>query len=120
MFANVKRERERLVQARQSKHCVGGSTSSLERERCVCVFFLNFVFLLWDLVYVFQSFGSIFVKKKSDRTRCLAVSILEYNLGPKITGSDRGTILTGIRSRQSERKRFGFLKEERNGVVIHR
>ena len=27
---------------------------------------------------------------------------------------------TGIRSRQSERKRFGFLKEERNSVVIHR
>ena len=31
-----------------------------------------------------------------------------------------GTILTGIRSRQSEQKRFGFLKEERNSVVIHR
>ena len=27
-------------------------------------------------------------KKKSDRTTCLAVSILEYNLGPKITGSE--------------------------------
>ena len=27
------------------------------------------------------------------------------------------TILTGIRSRQSEQKRFGFLKEERNSVV---
>ena len=57
------------------------------------VFFLNFVslfFLLWELVYVFQSFVSIFAKKKkkSDRTRCLAVSILEYNLGPKITGSE--------------------------------
>ena len=42
MFANVKgeRERERLVQARQSKHCIGGS-SSRERERnvCVCVLF---------------------------------------------------------------------------------
>ena len=53
------------------------------------MFFLNFVslfFLLWELVYVFQSFVSIFAKK-SDRTRCLAVSILEYNLGPKITGS---------------------------------
>ena len=53
------------------------------------MFFLNFVslfFLLWELVYVFQSFVSIFAKK-CDRTRCLAVSILEYNLGPKITGS---------------------------------
>ena len=90
---------------------------------CVYVFFLNFVslfFLLWELVYVFQSFVPIFAKKKkSDRTRCLAVSILEYNLGPKITGSEVH-LLTGIRSRQSERKRFGFLKEERNSVVIHR
>ena len=27
-------------------------------------------------------------KQKCDRTRCLAVSILEYNLGPQITGSE--------------------------------
>ena len=57
---------------------------------CACVFFLNFFssfFLLWELVYVFKSFVSIFAKK-SDRTRCLAVSILEYNLGPKINGSE--------------------------------
>ena len=76
---------------------------------CVCVLFefRQFVFfLLWGLFYVFQSFVSIFAKK-SDRTRCLAVSILEYNLGPNITGV-RGTILTGIRSRQSERKLFDF------------
>ena len=84
-------ERERLVQARQGKHCIGGSTSR-EREMCVCVCvlfeFRQFVFLLWELVYVFQSFVSIFAKKKkSDRTRCLVVSVLEYNLGPKITGS---------------------------------
>ena len=92
MIANV--ERERLVHARQSKQRIGGSTSrerERERERCVCVFVLNFVsfffFLLWELVYVFQSFVSIFAKK-SDRTRCLAVSILEYNLGPKINGSE--------------------------------
>ena len=92
MFANV--ERERLVQARQSKHCIGGSTSrerEREREVCVCVLFeFRQFFLLWGLVYVFQSFVSIFAKK-SDRTRCLAVSILEYNLGPNITGV-RGTI----------------------------
>ena len=79
------------MQARQSKHCIGGSTSrERERKMCVCVLFLNFVsffffFLLWELVYVFQIFVSIFAKK-SDRTRCLAVSILEYNHGPKITG----------------------------------
>ena len=132
MFANIKRERERLVQAGQSKHCIGGSTSrererdwcrhikvniatadrqverererereiekvvqahqikhciggstNREREMCVCVLFefRQFVFLLWELVYVFQSFVSIFAKK-SDRTTCLAL-ILEYNLGPK-------------------------------------
>ena len=53
---------------------------------CVLFEFRQFVvFLIWELVYVFQSFVSIFAKK-SDRTKCLAVSILEYNLGPKITG----------------------------------
>ena len=88
MFAKRERERERLVQARQSKHCIDGSTRR-ERERDVCVLFefRQFYFLLWKLVYVFQSFVSIFAKR-SDRTRCLAVSILEYNLGPKITGSE--------------------------------
>ena len=69
MFANVKRERERLVQAHQSKHIIGGSTSteSMERERerdvcvCVCVCVFNFVSLFF--VYVFQSFVLIFAKK---------------------------------------------------------
>ena len=109
MFANVERERD---WCRHVKVNIASADRKVERERCVCVcvcvFFLNFVifFLLWGLVYVFQSFVSIFAKK-SDRTRCLAVSILEYNLGPNITGV-RGTILTGIRSRQSERKRFDF------------
>ena len=41
-------ERERLVQALQGKHCIGGSTSrERERETCVCVFFLNFVSLFF-------------------------------------------------------------------------
>ena len=99
MFANVERERERekererLVQARLSKHCIGGSTSrEREREVCVCVFFLNFV----SLFFFYSGNSSTYFKvlcrslhqKKSDRARCLAVSILEYNLGPKITGSD--------------------------------
>ena len=59
---------------------------------CVLFEFRQFVFfLLWELVYVFQSFVSIFAKKrKCDRTRCLAVSILEYNLGPEINGSKVG------------------------------
>ena len=44
MFANVERERERerLVQAHQSKHSIGGLTSrerEREREMCVCVLF---------------------------------------------------------------------------------
>ena len=39
---------QRLVQARQSKHCIGRSTSrEREREREREVFFLNFVSLLF-------------------------------------------------------------------------
>ena len=41
--------------------------------------------------------------KKSDRTRCLAVSILEYSI-----------------YWNSKSAELGFLKEERNSVVIHR
>ena len=41
--------------------------------------------------------------KKSDRTRCLAVSILEYNI-----------------NWNSKSAELGFLKEEQNSVVIHR
>ena len=76
---------------------------------CVCVLFefRQFVFRLR-----ISKFCDDLCKKKNDRTRYLAVSILEYHLG--------GTILTRNRSRKSERKRFGFLKEERNSVMIHR
>ena len=52
----------------------------------MCVFFLNFVSL-----FFYSGNSSMYfkvAKKKSDRTRCLAVSILEHNLGPKITGSE--------------------------------
>ena len=56
---------------------------------CVCVCFLNFVSLLF-----YSGNSSMYFKvlcrslqRKFDHTRCLAVSILEYNLGPKITGS---------------------------------
>ena len=81
------------MQARQSKHCIGGSTSrERERERCVCSFeFRQFFFLLWKLASTYFKVLCRSLqkkkKKKSDRTICLAVSILEYNLGPKITGS---------------------------------
>ena len=97
MFGNVReRERERLAQARQSKHCIGGSTRR-ERERekkrvkemCVCVLFefRQFVFLVWNSSTCFKVLRRS-LQKQTDRTRCLAVSILEYNLGPKITGSE--------------------------------
>ena len=68
------------MQAHQSKHCIGGST---RRERDVCAFFLNFV----SLFFCFYSGNSSSyfkvlcrsLQKKSDRTRCLALSILEWN-----------------------------------------
>ena len=51
---------------------------------CVCVFFLNFVRLLFfysgNSSTYFKVLCSRSFKKKSDRTRCLAVSILEYNI----------------------------------------
>ena len=45
---------------------------------CVLFVFRQFFFSLWELVYVFQI--CVDLCKKSDRTRCLAVSILEYNI----------------------------------------
>ena len=68
MFANLKRER--VVQARQSKHCVGGSTSrerERERERCVCVCFLfefcQFVFYSGRKIYQRMSYFVFGVNK---------------------------------------------------------
>ena len=82
------------MQARQSKPCIGGSTSrerERERERGVCVCVCEFR----QFVYFYSGNSSTYFKvlnrslqKKSDRTRCLAVSILEYNLGPEINGSE--------------------------------
>ena len=61
------------------------------REMCVCVCVLfefpQFFFTLGTRLHI-SKFCVDLCKKKSDRTRCLAVSILEYNLGPKITGSE--------------------------------
>ena len=103
MFANRERERERDW-CRHIKVNIPSADRQLEREReremCVCVFFLNFV--------SFFTLGTrlrIDLCKKSDRTRCLAVSILEYN----------------INSKSAERaKAFWFSEEERNSVVIRR
>ena len=59
MFANVERERERLVQAHQSKNSIGGSTSR-ERERgrdvCVCVFLLKFI--SFEFLLLFFTLGT--------------------------------------------------------------
>ena len=57
-----------------------------ERERVseMCVFFLNFV--------SFFTLGTrlrIDLCKKSDRTRCLAVSILEYNINSNSKSAER-------------------------------
>ena len=65
------------MQAHQSKHSIGGSTireRERERERDVCV--------LFEFRQVFFTQGTrlrIYLCKKSDRTRCLAVSILDSN-----------------------------------------
>ena len=95
----LERERERC---RHVKVNIASADRQVERERE----FRQFIFTLGTRLLI-SKFCVDLCKKKSDRTRCLAVSIPEYNLGPKITGV-RGTILTGIRSRQSERKRFDF------------
>ena len=57
---------------------------------CVCVLFefRQFVFFTLETRLRISKFCVDLCKQKSDRTRCLAVSILEYNLGPQITGSD--------------------------------
>ena len=77
------------MQAHQSKHSIGGSTireREREREREMCVF-LNFVSFFFTLGTRLR----IDLCKESDRTFQFL-----------------STILTRIRSRQSERKRFGF------------
>ena len=122
------RERERLVQARQSKHCIGGSTSR-ERERgeerdvcvcvCVCSFWISSVcFFTLGTHLRISKFFAIFAKKiwsyETSSSFDSWVQSLTQNYWVRVT------ILTGIRSRQREQKRFGFLKEERNCVVIHR
>ena len=117
----VCKERERDW-CRHMKVNIASADRQVERERemCVCSFWISSVcfFLLWKLVYVFQSFVSIFAKKiwsykmSSGINSWVQIRTQNYWV--------RGTILAGIRSRQSQRKRFGFLKEERNSVVIHR
>ena len=96
MFANGERERD---WCRHIKVNIPSADRQVEREREMSVFFLNFVsfFFYSENLSTYFKVCVDLCNKKSDRTRCLAVSILEYN----------------------ERKRFGFLKEEQNSVVIH-
>ena len=75
MFANVERERERDW-CRHIKVNIPSADRQVERERCVYICFEFHQFFL--LVYAFQSLCRSL--QKSDRTRCLAVSILEYNI----------------------------------------
>ena len=55
------------------------------REREMCVFFLNFVSFFFTLGTRLR----IDLCKKSDRTRCLAVSILEYNINSNSKSAER-------------------------------
>ena len=89
------------MQAHQSKHSIGGSTI---RDREMCVFFL---------------ISSVFYSGNSSTYFKVCVDLCKKNLVVRDVKRFQllSTILTGIRSWQSEQKRFGFLKEERNTVV---
>ena len=86
---------------------------------CVLLEFRQLFFFTLGTRLRISKFCVDLCKKKSDRTTCLAVSIFLVQFRTQ-NYSVRDTILTGIRSLQSEQKRFGFLKEERISVVIHR
>ena len=57
---------------------------------CVLFDFRQFVFFTLGTRLTYFKVLCRSLQKKSDRTRCLAVSILEYNLGPEINGSEVG------------------------------
>ena len=77
MFANGERERERDWfrhvkvnnasadrQVERKRETLRERERERERERCVFLFhFVSLFNLLWELVYIFQSFVSIFAKK---------------------------------------------------------
>ena len=75
------------MQAHQSKHCIEGSIKR-ERER-VCSFFefRQFVFYSGNSIRISKFCVDLF--KKSDRTRCLAVLILEYNINWNSKSAER-------------------------------
>ena len=71
------REREREIERERERE---------REERCVCVLFCFFFYSGNSSTYFKVLCRSL--QRKSDHKRCLAVSILVYNLGPKITGSE--------------------------------
>ena len=79
------------MQARQNKHCIGGSKSreSVCDTVCVCVLFefrqLLFFFTLGTRLRI-SKFCVDHCKKKSDRTRCLAFQFLSTTSDPKLLG----------------------------------
>ena len=82
MFANVEREKERERERDWCRHIkVNIPSAERERERDVLVLFEFRQFSSFFFYSGFQSLcRSLQNFKKSDRTRCLAVSILEYNI----------------------------------------
>ena len=87
----MERERERERDwCRHVKVNIASADQQGERGVCVCVLFefRQFVFFHSGNSSTYSKVLCRSLQKKSDRTRCLAVSILEYNLGPKITGSE--------------------------------
>ena len=76
------------MQAHQSN--IPSAEREREREREMCVFFLDFV-----RVFFYSGNSSTYFKvcvdlcKKSDRTRCLAFSILEYNINSNLKSTER-------------------------------
>ena len=87
MFANVERERER--ESGWCRHIkVNIPSAERERERSVCSFWISSGFF-------YSGNSSTYFKvcvdlcKKSDRTRCLAFSILEYNINSNSKSAER-------------------------------
>ena len=93
----------------------------VERERELCMYFF------FNFVSFFYSGNSSTYFKVLCQSLQKKIWLYEMSSGFNSWVQSRtqnywvwGTILTGIWSRQSERKRFGFLKGEQNSVVIHR
>ena len=79
------------MQAHQSKHSIGGERErerEREREMCVCSFWISSGFFYSGNSSTYFKF-CVDLCKKSDRTRCLAFSILEYNINSNSKSAER-------------------------------